>query len=166
MVNAFWLDEDLAQAAAWLVDKHVLSSILENQLTLETALAVNGYPAPADELAVTHREHPLTVWAARHPDNWRRLYAYVEACHEEWRYRWDNEDRTHGSWANLQRLDRDVLDDLDWPGEPGPPPRVTGDWEAGDVVDAYRLYYANEKRHLFTWTRRDPPPWLDAYRQP
>lgn len=41
---------------------------------------------------------------------------------------------------------------------------MTGRWHADDYVDAYRLYYANEKRHLFAWAKdREPPPWLDAY---
>jgi hypothetical protein len=163
MVNAFWLDEDVQQAAAWLVDKHVLSSLLENHLTLTTALAIRGYPD--EDLPVTHRNHPLPLWAADHPDNWHRLHGYVEACHQEWRHRWDNHDRTHGSWAKVQRLDLDQVAALDWPGEAGPPPHLTGEWEAETVVDAYRLYYANDKQDLFTWTRREPPPWLEAYQR-
>ena len=163
MVNAFWLDEDVEQAAAWLVDDHVLSSILENHLTLATALAIRGHPSEA--LPVTHRNHPLPRWAARHPDNWRRLYAYVQACHEEWRYRWDHDDEVHGSWAKLQAIDLEGLEELDWPGEPSKPPHLTGDWEADTVVDAYRLYYANDKRDLFSWTKRDPPAWLEDYRR-
>jgi len=54
---------------------------------------------------------------------------------------------------------------VSWPGEPSPPPQLTGDWEADTVVDAYRLYYANDKRDLFAWTKRQPPPWLDDYRR-
>jgi hypothetical protein len=161
MVNAFWLDEDLEQAAAWHVDRHVLSAILENHLTLTTALALRGHPS---DLPVTHEHHPLPDWAAQHPDNWQRLHDYVEACHEEWRYRWDNHDSTHGSWEKLQALDVDLAA-LDWPGEPSPPPQLTGDWEADTVVDAYRLYYANDKRDLFAWTKRQPPAWLDDYRR-
>jgi hypothetical protein len=33
-------------------------------------------------------------------------------------------------------------------------------------VAAYRLYYVNEKRDLFEWSRdRSPPPWLEEYRR-
>lgn len=164
MVNAFWLDEDVEQAAAWLVDDHVLSSILEGAMVLTTAAQLTGYPRE-ETLSFTHADHPLTVWAADHPDNWQRLYAYVQACHEEWRYRWDHGDEVHGSWETVQHLDRDAVRELVWDGEPGPPPQLTGDREAEDVVDAYRLYYANDKRHLHRWTKRDPPPWLDEYRR-
>jgi len=38
---------------------------------------------------------------------------------------------------------------------------VTGKWTAPDYVDAYRYYYANEKRDLFEWSKdRTEPPWL------
>ncbi len=141
MVDACWLDEDVEQAARWLVDEHVLSSILEGAMVLTTALQANGYPR-SEEPYVTHEDRPFTVWAGEHLDNWRRLYAYVEACHEEWRYRWDNGDRVHACWQVVEGLELDRLVELDWSGEASPPPQLTGEWEAEDVVEAYRLYDA------------------------
>lgn len=33
-----------------------------------------------------------------------------------------------------------------------------------NYVDAYRYYYANEKRHLFEWSKdRGEPPWIAEY---
>ena len=164
MVNAFWLDEDLDRTARWLVDRHVLSSVFENAMVLTTTLQLNGYPR-SEELYYTHPDHPLTQWAAAHPDNWERLRAYAEAAHEEWKYRWDHPpEKVHGSWAVVESLDREEIATLDWPGEPSDPPQVTSGWHADDYVDAYRLYYANEKSHLFEWSRdRSAPPWLDEY---
>ena len=166
MVNAFWLDRDLDQTARWLVDRHVLSSVFENAMVLTTAVQLNGYPE-SDDLYFTHPDHPLTRWAAAHRENWTYLRAYTEAAHEEWKYRWEHPpEKIHGSWATVESLESDAVAALDWPGEPGDPPQVTGTWHADDYVDAYRLYYANEKRHLFEWSGgRSPPPWLDEYRQ-
>jgi hypothetical protein len=171
MVNAFWLDSDLEQAARWLVDDHVLSSILENAMVLTTAVQSNGYaeddPETREDLYFTHEHHPLTEWAADHRDNWERLHDYVAAAHDEWRHRWDHPpEKVHGSWATVESLDRGALADLDWPGEPSDPPQVTGEWAADDYVEAYRLYYANEKRDLFEWSGgREGPPWLAEYRR-
>ncbi|WP_232686172.1 hypothetical protein [Halobacterium zhouii] len=165
MVNAFWLDRDPDRAAAWLVDSHVTSSVLECSMVLTTAVQLVGYPRE-DDLYFTHADHPLTQWAAESRANWKRLRAYTDAAHREWRYRWDHgPDERHGCWATVESLDLDVVDGLDWPSETASdPPQVTGEWEAEEYVDAYRYYYANEKRHLFEWSKdRGEPPWIAAY---
>lgn len=165
MVNAFWLDRDLDTLVEWLVDRHVTSSVFECSMVLTTAAQLNGYPG-SDELYFTHPDNPLTRWAAGSFDNWRRLRAYTDAAHEEWRYRWDHgPDERHGCWATVESLDADAVRELDWPGEGvADPPQLTGGWTADDYVDAYRSYYANEKRHLFTWSKdRSMPPWIPAY---
>jgi len=164
MVNAFWLDRDLDVAARWLVDRHVTSSVFECSMVLTTAAQLNGHPD--DDLYFTHPDHPLTRWAADAYPNWRRLREYVEAAHREWRYRWDHgPEERHGSWATVERLDPAVVRDLDWPADAASdPPQVTGGWTADDYVDAYRYYYANEKRHLFAWAKdRTEPPWIEEY---
>lgn len=165
MVNAFWLDRDLETAAAWLVDAHVGSSVFECSMVLTTAAQVRGYPREED-LYFTHEDHPLVRWAAKSHANWERLRAYTEAAHEEWRYRWDHDPaERHGCWATVETLDREAVATLEWPSEASSdPPQVTGGWEAADYVDAYRYYYANEKRDLFTWSKdRSRPPWIERY---
>lgn len=166
MVNAFWLDHDLEQAARWLVDRHVLSSVFECSMVLTTAVQLVGHPD--DDLYFTHPDHPLTQWAAEAHDNWTKLYEYTRQAHEEWRYRWEHGESCHGAWATVLSLSEETVADLDWPGEEGgDPPQVTGRWKARDYVDAYRLYYANEKRALFSWAKdREPPPWLAEYTIP
>ena len=163
MVNAFWLDRDLDTAAAWLVDRHVTSSVFECSMVLTTAVQLNGL---SEDLYFTHPAHPLTRWAADAYDNWQHLWAYVEAAHREWQYRWDHSpEKRHACWAAVESLDRETVRDLDWPDDTSSdPPQVTGQWKAADYVDAYRYYYANEKRHLFEWSKdRGEPPWVEAY---
>lgn len=164
MVNAFWLDRDLDTATAWLVDKHVTSSVFEGSMVLTTAVQLNGLVD--DDLYFTHPRHPLTEWATDAHDNWQRLWAYVKSAHREWQYRWDHRpEEQHACWSTIQSLDRDAVDGLDWPNEtPADPPQLTGRWAAADYVDAYRYYYANEKRHLFEWAKdREEPPWIEEY---
>jgi hypothetical protein len=164
MVNAFWLDRDPETTARWLVDRHVTSSVFECSMVLTTAVQQNGHEE-REGLYFTHPDHPLTRWAARSIGNWRALRRYTREAHAEWRYRWDHDDdERHACWATVRSLDVDRVEALDWPGEPGDPPQVTGRWRADDYVDAYRLYYANEKRHLFHWSKdRSAPPWLGEY---
>jgi hypothetical protein len=164
MVNAFWLDRDLDAAARWLVDRHVTSSVFECSMVLTTAARLNGYED--DDLYFTHPDHPLTRWAADSRDNWRRLHDYTERAHEEWRYRWDHDpDEYHKSWATVLSMDAGAVRRLDWPSADGrDPPQVTGRWRAESYVDAYRLYYANDKRALFSWAKdRTEPPWISEY---
>jgi hypothetical protein len=165
MVNAFWLDRDLERAATWLVDRHVTSSVFECSMVLTTAVQLNGYPE-SESLSFTHPDNPLTRWAARSLANWQYLREYTEAAHAEWRYRWDHEPTEyHGSWATVRSLDDETVRDLEWPAAGRTdPPQLTGAWTADDYVDAYRYYYANEKRHLFGWsTDRSMPPWVPEY---
>lgn len=165
MVNAFWLAHDVHQAAVWLVDAHVTSSVLECSMVLTTAAQLNGYPRDVERY-FTHEDHPLTRWAADAYENWRYLRSYTEAAHEEWRYRWDQgADESHACWDVVEMLDGDTVTDLAWPSDdPSDPPQITGRWTAPDYVDAYRYYYANEKRHLFRWSKeRTEPAWIDAY---
>ncbi|MFC7142530.1 hypothetical protein ACFQMA_22175 [Halosimplex aquaticum] len=163
MVNAFWLDRDLRQAAAWLVDRHVTSSVFECSMVLTTAVQLRGHE---DDLSFTHADNPLTQWAADSFENWQYLRAYTDAAHEEWRYRWDHTpEESHGSWEQVAGLDLEAVRELDWPStDLSDPPQLTGEWAADDYVDAYRYYYANDKRHLFSWARdRTEPPWIDEY---
>ncbi len=165
MVNAFWLDRDVERTARWLVDSHVTSSVFENAMVLTTAVQENGYPE-GEDLYHSHRDHPLTRWATESHANWLALREYAGAAHDEWRYRWDHDDdERHGSWAVVRSLDDEAVAALDWPSEERTdPPQVTGDWSADDYVDAYRYYYANEKRHLFSWAKdRSEPPWVEEY---
>ena len=172
MVNAFWLDRDLETVARWLVDAHVTSSVFECSMVLTTAVQSNGYPE-SEDLYFSHANHPLTRWAADAHANWEHLREYTRAAHDEWRYRWDHgPEERHGCWAVVETLDAEAVAELDWPnGSAGDvasdPPQVTGDWEAEDYVDAYRYYYANEKRHLFAWAKdRSEPPWVSEYTVP
>lgn len=164
MVNAFWLDRDLNQAARWLVDTHVTSSVFECSMTLTTAAQLHGYPEH-DDLYFGYPTHPLTKWAAHSYANWQRLYEYTDAAHTEWQYRWNHTpDDRHKSWTVVGSLDLDRVEELDWPTATyTDPPQITGDWTAPNYVDAYRFYYANEKHHLFQWKNRDRPSWIDAY---
>ncbi len=164
MVNAFWLDRELEQAVVWLVDRHVLSSVLECSLVLSTAALRNGWEG--ENLPMSHEHHPLTRWAGDAYDNWAMLREYTRLAHEEWRYRWDHDpEEVHGSWATVRDIDPEAVAELAWDEPSGSdPPQVTDGWHADDYVDAYRYYYANEKHHLFEWAKeRGPPPWLDDY---
>ena len=164
MVNAFWLDRDLDVAVEWLVDAHVTSSVFEGSMVLTTAVQLNGLSG--EDLYFTHPKNPLTQWAADAYDNWQFLRAYVEAAHREWRYRWDHgPEERHACWATVESLDSGAVRSLDWPNDvASDPPQLTGQWEAADYVDAYRYYYANEKAHLFKWSKdRGEPPWIAEY---
>jgi len=165
MVNAFWLDEDLVQTARWLVDRHVTSSVLENATVLTTAVQVNGYPRgrgpvlqsrgpPAHALGDSEPRELATAQGV-HGGRPRRVALPLGPLGRR-------EPRLLGGreLAGRRRRGRSRLAHRIGPD----PPQVTGAWSADHYVDAYRFYYANEKRHLFGWAKdRTEPPWIDEY---
>ena len=161
-MNAFWLDEDLRQAARFYADQHVGKMLLEAAQVCCTAARIHGYD---DEFLYqkTHVHHPLVHWASESRANWDRLFELARALDSEFRERFDH-DESHASWRLLERLDRNRL--AIPLAEPTSPPQCMPEQyrRPGDVVAAYRAYYANEKADRLRWSRAPEPPWLDAYR--
>ena len=162
-MNAFWLDEDLRQAARFHADQHVGKMLLEAAQVCCTAARIHGH----DEEFLyrkTHVHHPLVHWASESRANWDRLFELARALDSAFRDRFDHDD-SHASWQMLCRIDRDRLAVPDAPATP--PPQCMPDRyrRPDDLVGAYRDYYANEKADRLRWVHAPEPPWLDAYRR-
>lgn len=167
-MNIFWLDQDLTLCAHYHCDKHVVKMILESAQLLSSVLYRIGRPAPYKE---THRNHPCTLWAAKHRGNYRRLYNLMVELHKEYQFRYGS-TKVHKSFLLLENGEiphPDTLNDIefgDFTEVSSPAPNCTSIKDIKDLplnlVDIYRAYYILDKVNSIEvrYTHRNPPEWL------
>lgn len=158
-MNIFYLVHDVAQCAVAHGNRHVIKMILETCQLLCSVYHVTTPDVEDVPYKLTHKNHPCAVWARTSLENYNWLLQLgMELC-REYTHRYD---RVHASQAVLVHLLS-----LDPPRIPSsgftPPPQAMPEvyyYSKEDSVEAYRLYYRQEKRHLFAWKRRDMPAFL------
>lgn len=118
----------------------------------------------------THWQHPCVLWTSASLKHWMYVLHLMFMLQVEWRYRFNHpEGHMHktceaiGSWVKTVRLEsfrtHGVWKQTGWTD----PPMCMPSWcKREDVVEAYRLYYAQEKKELHKWTRRPVPSWVDS----
>lgn len=171
-MNIFVLDRNPQRAARYHCDRHVVKMVLETAQLLSTQLwAAN--PAAAQQLLKrgtiyrpTHRRHPCALWAGASLGNYLWLCRLGGALADEYAYRYQG--KAHSSATvinNCRRLAEQH------------PERVVAaaavtrkltpfaqampeEYKSNDPVHSYRLFYAFEKAHFCTWTRRHTPKWF------
>ena len=178
-MNIFYIDEDPAQAARWMVDKHVVKMILESAQLLSTAhryvdgemkiglsdtgrKAKRWYLADAREPVLykaTHINHPSNVWTRTAVENYLWLVEHFSALLDEYTYRYGKKHKTGELLYTLQS-----------------PPHKLRDFEmtemlcampeeykiSSDPVQNYRNYYKLAKSNMHVWTKREPPEWING----
>jgi hypothetical protein len=164
-MNVFALSLAVAECAAYHGNRHVVKMILE---TAQMLCSVFICTTPVDvPYKLTHKNHPWSVWARTSLQNYEWLLSLGFALCDEYTYRYG---KTHAS--------RTVLDHLKMLGDPlipsiGLTPKPLAmpiEYHVKDPVQAYTLYYQQEKRHLFAWKKRAMPstfklPYLDDIRK-
>lgn len=161
-MNIFFLDPDPAVAARHACDAHVCKMVLESAQIMSTVHWIADC-SRAERLyggsqiyAPTHPTHPSVLWAARSLSNWRWLRRHCLALSGERLRRFPHYNR-HRSTAVAYHMPEPDLPDL---GLTAFAVGFRSELEyPDDAVQAYRLYYMMEKRHLARWTRRGAPAW-------
>lgn len=154
-MNIFVLDYDLEQNAKYHVNSHVSKMILESVQVLCTAYYATG----RDELAPykkTHFNHPISVWSRQSLNNWLWLRDYALALYDEFDYRYNNKHKSGELLFDLP------LPDLPVRGLTTMPQCMPNEYKCDDVVQAYRRYYNEDKKHLFSWKNREIPSWIET----
>ena len=153
-MNIFYLDEDIEVCARYHVDAHVVKMILESAQMLCTAAHVHGMSVPYKP---THLNHPCVIWAAASEDNWVWLRALMTALNKEYQYRFEHQ-KPHQSMVALQSLSKPSILSRGLTERPQVMPEAYK--IPGHPVQAYRAYYASEKRHILRYTKRTTPSWM------
>lgn len=162
-MNIFVLDEDPLQAAMMACDAHVTKMILETSEMMAMALALYDAPRYADPLCPDfnerHWRHPCSRWVRECRGNYEWAAMHLAGLVAEFYYR----RQKHHAYL------RDGVVDLLIPAPKMPDGdrtpfvlAIADDCKTDDPVASYRLYYNRHKRHLFKWTRRSRPDWIDS----
>lgn len=156
-MNIFWLDEDMDKCVQYMTDRHIVKMITETAQILCSAYYYTGQ----DDLAhynLTHKNHPRCVWVRESLDNWLWLKDLGLRMYGEYQYRY--EGRTHKAGEVINRL---VAPNLPSKGITPRPLCMPPECKVDNVIQSYRNYYNQCKRHIFSWKRREVPYWIEGF---
>lgn len=165
-MNIFILDQDPTQAAMFLCDKHCVKMILESTQILSTVAQLRGFDGP---YKITHKNHPVTQWVAKHPANWAWLVSHARFMCEEYRCRYNKvhkcedlinelDSRSTKIWHDSRYEDHSDF----WAQHTAFVQCVPEQYKQSNAVDAYRAYYIGDKSKFAIWKYPSiTPPWFN-----
>ena len=187
-MNIFYIDHDPAQAAEWMVDKHVVKMILESAQLLSTAHRVlDGKQRVTQRLvpgtlehpkyrkhnswilddaregiiySATHINHPSAVWCRTSIQNYDWLVDHMFALMGEYTHRYGKTHKCYGDISYMLQSPPFNLKEYDMT----PMPSCMADEYiiSDDPLTNYRNYYRIGKLNLHKWTNRQPPEWING----
>ncbi|MDY0345290.1 MAG: pyrimidine dimer DNA glycosylase/endonuclease V [Bacilli bacterium] len=159
-MNIFYLDANPVLAARYHADRHVIKMILESAQLLSTThhISLSNKHILSHIYKPTHYNHPSTIWVRQSKANYQWLYTLFLALIDEYKYRFG---KTHKSSELIPYLKEPPLSLGEGVFTP-PTPAMDDEYLVnGDSLLSYRKYYRLAKSHLFSWTKRERPEWLD-----
>jgi hypothetical protein len=132
--------------------------ILESAQLLCTAVNIRagGQVSP---YKTTHVNHPCSIWVRETRENALFLYDLMRELNKEYYFRYGKQ---HLSYLKLEKagiVDL-ILEYLPEGGMTLPAVAMPDEYRIDSVVESYRNYYREGKKHLHNWTRRGAPSWL------
>jgi len=154
-MNIFALDKDVSVASQYHVDRHIVKMPLETAQMLCTASWFCGIEAPYKP---THQKHPCNLWVLKSLDNYIWLCRLgIELC-KEYKYRYN---KTHACEKVIYNCYVN-FPDLPLLGITKHALAMPEDCKIStDPVLCYRKYYNEYKKHLFSWTKREKPDFIN-----
>lgn len=158
-MNVFYLDECPRQAAACLVDKHVVKMPIECAQLLSTAHRMLDGTDEIDGITLykaTHKNHPSAIWARSSLKNYQWLFDhYVSICCEYNARYGKNHKSGNLRWALAFAPKSIPVNSFE------PPPQVMPDqYKSNNTISSYRSYYKSEKGHIAKWSNTNRPQWF------
>ena len=177
-MNIFWLSLCVVESARMLCDQHVVKMCTEAAQLAYTALrlrlekdeveaffstaplVVSKSGEASRGFKSTHANHPLAVWARQSHANLRIAVQVCDAICDEYahRYRKKHATKVHALWL-LEHVPADPSDAVMTP----PPLCIPEQYQCGDLVASYRLYYVSEKLKFARYWYRPPPTFVRGY---
>jgi len=162
-MNIFIVNQDPAQAARDLCDKHVVKMIVEGCQMLSTNHRICGSHviyAPVNLYKASFANHPCTIWARESFDNYEWLARHTHELCMEYTRRYDkvHSCQQMAKWFMMHVvLPHGATDSLT------PFPQAMPDqYRSTDAVVAYRKYYLGEKARFAKWNHGNPPSWFSS----
>lgn len=158
-MNIFYLDNDIAKAAQYHCDKHVVKMPLETAQILCAGIYLATNQIVAYKPAYLH--HPCCQWASESLSNLVWLIAFGNELGKEYTYRYDRLHKSHGVIMDTiypwLLANKSLFPDKGITKRPKAMPDL---YKSDNVVQSYRSYYIAEKSHLLQYTKRSVPKWL------
>lgn len=149
-MNIFVLDRDPVKAAQLQADKHVIKMILESAQVLSTVSRKYGVES---KYKSTHANHPCTVWAGKHKDNYKWLVTHAMALCKEYTYRYGKIHKSQEIIEQLQHAPAGIPE-----GSSEFVQCMPEEFRQTDVVKAYQAYY--NTKTFAKWSKREVPEWF------
>ena len=176
-MNIFHVDTDPKICAEQMCDKHVVKMVIETAQLLSTShRVVDGieykgktksnrnikrWLHPDSEMETKlykacHVNHPSTIWTRETSSNYEWLYTHFVALCDEYTHRYGKVHMTDTKLRNtLSRTPRNLLQ-----GGVTEFKQCMPDYcKRKNPIEAYRVYYINEKKDFARWTKRNIPSW-------
>lgn len=160
-MNIFVLDLDPERAARYHCDKHVGKMAVEAAQMLSSAWHIHVGRAPSG-YALGYVHHPCSRWAARRRANYFWLHRLATALTEQHELRFGREPSATVDALDALRQPPETLRGAFRPSAFYP--AVSDDLRDLPPVEAYRLFYARDKRRFAHWRLGAPHWWPDACR--
>jgi hypothetical protein len=160
-MQIFILHENPLINAQMYVDRPVCKIQTESAQCLSTVFRFysNENNIPVWLYKSTHEKHPCVLWLKESSDNFKYTIKLGLALHAEYNFRYPSnrkykKERQHFVWfqKNIPAMPNQLLIDF--------AQAMPDKYKTKSVVDAYRNYYLHEKNHLFKWTNRLTPDWI------
>lgn len=165
-MNLFILSNNKEESAIFHVDKHIVKQTTELVQMLSFAyhhveLWEDKIPDYIMQFSKTHDLHPCSKWMRESLSNWIYTCEFGLELYNEYQFRFKKPDKH-------QRAKKII--DFAFKNHPkikdiGLTPFAEAMPEEVKIskcpISNYRNYYAKSKSHLFKWTGRNKPYWLD-----
>jgi hypothetical protein len=167
-MQLFRMKEDPALNAQVYPDKYTYNQIREAGQFMTLAVWKEGGEIPC-EPSVRYENHPITKWVQQSLANWLDAYGLIEACHEEWKHRYDHPaEKVHGSMEQLRTTHSEAIRVLPRDGYTLQPCVFSDEYmvhdtpqSLSDVCDNYWNYVKNDKlpQDWFVYDKCRPNPF-------
>lgn len=157
-MNIFILDQKHDINASYHVDKHVVKIVLEVSQMLCDAqhLLTNNKNIPYKTYI---KNHPCSKWVRASLQNYLWTINYGLALCKEYTYRYNKQHLCENKVINW--CHKNIPEQLENKSLTPFYQAVAPECKKENAVEAYRLYYNTKKRHLFNWTKRRIPFWIE-----
>ena len=168
-MNIFVLSENPKEAAAMMLDKHVVKMPTESMQMLSTISTHLGYDSPYKSVMLNH---PCTVWARESQDNFQWLIDHCKYLCEEYTLRYNKVHKVETTLEEYYDTFKEVKTYLPRVGltpfavaiAPNMECRKHPNFENLSTVDKYRLYYLEDKWYIGERTFGSPDWWPNNHK--
>jgi hypothetical protein len=153
-MNIFALDKNPKIASLYHVDRHIVKMPLETAQMLCTTINLSGGEARYKTCFVNH---PCTKWARESIENYFWLCELGIYLCEEYQHRYSKQHKCeiviYECLASAPKLESKGLTNHAL--------AMPEDCKTNDFVGSYINYYNKYKTHLFSWSKRDKPYFIN-----